>query len=83
MDQALKRQYNIGRRLGRLRERTGMTQEEAARELQLRGLDVSRDILAKIETGRHHIPIPVLQAMKQIYRTSFEEMLEPEEPRKE
>lgn len=76
MDQRLVQDYNIGKNLKRLRERAGLTQLEVAAKLQVMGLPVSREIYAQIELGRHHIRIRVLLGLKEIYKASYEELLE-------
>ena len=42
-----------------LREKLGWTQEELVNQLRLRGVDVSRSMIAKIESGKIDLqPIP-------------------------
>ena len=69
--------YNIGNNLRLLRKRSGMKQREVVAKLQLMGLPITREIYAQIETGRHHIKITVLRALKEVYHASWDEMLEP------
>ena len=52
------------------------TQAEVAARLELRGLSVSREIYAQMETGKHHIKVSVLLALKEIFRADFEELFE-------
>lgn len=65
----------IADNLRRLREAQGLKQHEVAARLQVMGLPVTREIYAQIETGRHGIPISVLQGLRKIYRVDWEELL--------
>lgn len=64
----LKQDISIGQNLKSLRKATGYTQEQASAKIELLGLPITSDILAKIEQGRYSIRISVLLAMKQIYK---------------
>jgi len=44
-----------------------LTQEQVSAQLQIMGISISTDILAKMEQGRYSIKISVLIALKQIY----------------
>lgn len=79
VQQRIVQDVSIGRNLRRLRKREDLTQDQVAGRLQLMGLPVSREIYAQIESGRHHIRITVLMGLKEIFRTTYEEMLETEE----
>ncbi|MDY3010723.1 MAG: helix-turn-helix transcriptional regulator [Clostridiales Family XIII bacterium] len=76
MDQCLEQDYNIGKNLKRLRIKSKLTQAQVAAQLQVMGFPVSREIYAQIESGRHHIKIRVLIALKQIYNATYEELLD-------
>jgi len=74
MSANLKQDISIGKNLKQIRKRNGLTQEQVAAQLEVRGLPVSTDILAKMEQGKYSIRISVLLALKQIYRVeSFDE----------
>jgi ribosomal protein S12 methylthiotransferase len=45
----------IGKNIRTLRERSGITQEALAAKLQLRGCDITRSAVAKIEVGQRHL----------------------------
>ena len=68
MSTNLKQDISIGHNLKLLRKRAGLTQEQAAAQLQLLELPVTADILAKMEQGKYSIRISVLVALKRIYR---------------
>ena len=74
MSSALKQDVSIGMNLQAMRKRAGLTQSEASAQLEVLGLPMTADILAKMEQGRYSIRISVLLAMKKIYRvSSFDE----------
>ena len=65
MEQCIVQDLNIGNNLKKLRKRANLTQAEVAARLELRGLSVSREIYAQMETGKHHIKVSVLLALKE------------------
>lgn len=79
MDQCLLQDYNIGKNLKRLRQKSNLTQLEVATQLQVMGLPITREIYAQIETGKHHIRIRVLMGLKIIYDATYEELFEENE----
>lgn len=66
---------SIGRNIRRLREAAGMTQDAVATQLQLRGCDITRSAVAKIEVGQRHLYPDELILLREILKTSFDEML--------
>ena len=76
MEQRIVQDVNIGANLKKLRRRASMTQAEVAAKLELRGLYVSREIYAQIESGSHHIRVSVLLALKEIFHASYEVIFE-------
>lgn len=67
MSSNLKQDISIGKNLKKLRKDAHLTQEQVAAQLQVRGIAISPDILAKIEQGRYSIRISVLNELKSIY----------------
>ena len=65
----------FGARLRTIRERLPLTQEQLAAMLQVRGVDLTRSALAKIEVGQRHVYLDELIAFQQVLRVSFEELL--------
>ena len=63
-----KQDLSIGPNLKRLRKAAGLTQAQAAAQLEVRGLPISAEILAKMEQGKYSIRISALKALKEIYR---------------
>ena len=64
----------IGNNIRRLRERAGLTQEQVSANLQLRGCDITRSAIAKIEAGQRHIYPDEIILLKEILRTTYEEI---------
>lgn len=64
----------MGNNLRRLRQRKKLTQEQVAAKLQVRGCDVTRSALAKIEVGQRHLYVDELKALREIFDVSYEEL---------
>lgn len=73
MARTINQDISIGENLRRLRCRAGLTQEQAAARIQVKGIPMSREIISQMERGAHNINVSVLIAMKEIYKASFDE----------
>ena len=69
-------EYRLGRKIRGLREACGLTQDQVAAQLQIRGCDVTRSALAKMEVGQRHIYPDELKLLKEILAVSFEELFD-------
>lgn len=67
MSNGLKQDISIGQNLKSLRRKAKLTQREASAQLEILGVPMTENILAKIEQGRYSVRISVLLALKQIY----------------
>jgi len=67
MSNGLKQDISIGHNLKVLRKQANLSQREASAQLEILGVPMTEDILAKIEQGRYSVRISVLLALKQIY----------------
>lgn len=65
----------IGQNIRRLREQAGMTQDLLATKLQIRGCDVTRSAIAKIEVGQRHLYVDELILIHEILAVSFDDLL--------
>ncbi len=65
----------VGQKIRRLREAGGLTQEQLAARLQVRGCDLTRSALAKIEAGQRHIYAFELRQLREALGTTYEELL--------
>lgn len=66
--QKIKQDLSIGKNMKELREKAGLTQEQAVAKLQLEGLGVSREMLSQMERGGYNVAVSVLIALKRIYK---------------
>jgi transcriptional regulator with XRE-family HTH domain len=64
----------IGANIRILREKAGYTQEYVATKLQLNGCDITRSAVAKIEVGQRHLYPDEIILLKEILKTSYEEI---------
>ena len=62
----------IGRNIRTLREKAGMTQEQLAVQLQLRGCDITRSSVAKIEVGQRHLYPDEILWIREILNADYE-----------
>ena len=62
----------IGSNIRNIREENGMTQEELSAKLQLRGCDITRSAIAKIEVGQRHLYSDEIILIKEILNTEYE-----------
>lgn len=65
----------VGQQIRLLREAKGLTQEQLAARLQVRGCDVTRSALAKIEVGQRHIYVAELRCLREALGTSYDKLL--------
>ena len=72
MDSAVERR--IGQNIRNLREQAGLTQEMLSAQLQVRGCDITRSALAKIEVGQRHLYPDEIIHLKAILRVSFDDI---------
>ena len=64
----------IGSNIRQLRERAGLTQEQLSANLQLRGCDITRSAVAKIEAGQRHIYPDEIILLREILHATYEEI---------
>lgn len=64
----------IGANIRRIRKQKKLKQVETVRELQLLGIDMTRESFVKIERGIQHIYASQLKAIKEVLDTSYEEL---------
>lgn len=77
MSNGLKQDISIGSNLKALRRGLNLTQRDVSAQLEILGIPMSEDILAKIEQGKYSVRISVLLALKQIYKVnSFDTFFE-------
>lgn len=71
MAHILNQDISIGENLRTLRRRAGLSQEQVAAQLQIRGINISREIISQMERGEHNIRISVLLALRDLYQADI------------
>ena len=68
----------IGERLKELRKINNLSQRDLARELQLVGMDMDKNVITRIETNKRYVTDFELQALKQIFNVSYDYLIDGE-----
>ena len=68
----------VGRNVRALREQAGLTQEQLSARLQVRGCDITRSALAKIEVGQRHLYPDEICALREILSVPYEAIFKTE-----
>lgn len=77
MANGFKQDISIGPNIKALRKKAGLSQRDISAKLELMGIPMTEDIMAKIEQGRYSVRISVLLALKQILNVnSFDAFFE-------
>lgn len=66
---------NVGERIRSLRIKNKLTQEQLSARLQIKGCDMTRSALAKVEVGQRHIYIDEIKCLKEILGVQYEDLL--------
>lgn len=66
----------IGERLKILRTQANLSQRDLARELQLLGIDMDKNVITRIETNKRYVTDFELQALRQLFNTSYEYLID-------
>lgn len=66
----------VGENIRKIREREKITQDRLAAMMQLRGCDITRSALAKIEVGQRHLYPDEIILLKKILRVDYEEIFD-------
>ena len=69
----------IGERLKALRSAKKLSQRDLARELQLIGMDMDKNVITRIETNKRYVTDFELQALKEIFGVSYDYLIDGEE----
>ena len=68
-------EIRIGENIREIRKQKGIGQTELVRQLQLNGIEMTRETLVKIERGIQHIQATQLRGIRDTLWTSYEELL--------
>ncbi|MBE7045446.1 MAG: helix-turn-helix transcriptional regulator [Ruminococcaceae bacterium] len=66
----------IGERLKILRTQANLSQRDLARERQLLGIDMDKNVITRIETNKRYVTDFELQALRQLFNTSYEYLID-------
>ena len=66
----------IGERLKMLRAEKKLSQRDLARELQLIGIDMDKNVITRIETNKRYVADFELQALKEIFNVSYDYLID-------
>lgn len=69
----------IGERLKLLRNAAGLSQRDLARELQLIGIDMDKNVITRIETNKRYVTDFETQALKQLFNVSYDYLIDGKE----
>ena len=69
----------VGQNIRKIRMMRKLSQEQVAAQLQVRGCDVTRSALAKIEVGQRHIYLDEFRLLSALLQVSYSELLSGEE----
>ena len=64
----------IGQKIRELRMEQGLSQDQLSAQMQIRGCNVSRSALAKIEVGQRHLYSDEIRILKEILKTTYDEL---------
>lgn len=67
----------IGSNIRRIRLEKGIGQTELIKQLQLMDVDITRETLVKIESGKQHIKLEQLKKIKCFFDTTYDNFFEP------
>ena len=77
MEQKIKQDsIHIGENIRRERPRKGIGQTELVRQLQLAGVEMTRETLVKIERGTQHIQATQLRGIRDALGVTYDELLQ-------
>ena len=64
----------ISENLIELRKQHGLSQRDLARELQIHGCDMDKNVITRIETQKRYVTDIVIQKLCEIFNVTFEEI---------
>lgn len=64
----------FGNNIRKIRKNKKLTQDQLAAQLQIKGCDITRSAMAKIEVGQRHLYPDEIRLLKELLNVSFDEM---------
>ncbi len=69
----LTQDISIGQNLQKARRKAKLTQDQVSAQLQVRGYNVSREMLSQMERGLYNIRVSILVQLADIYHIEIQE----------
>ena len=69
----IKQDISIGGNLKKCRQSCGLTQNEVASRLQVRGIDIHQKIISEMELGKYSIRVSVLLELAELYSVQVQD----------
>ena len=66
----------ISERLIELRKRRGLSQRDLARELQILGCDMDKNVITRIETQKRYVTDIEIQKICEVFHVTFEDLIQ-------
>ncbi len=66
----------ISERLIELRKRHGLSQRDLARELQILGCDMDKNVITRIETQKRYVTDIEIQKICEVFHVTFEDLIQ-------
>ncbi len=66
----------ISDRLIELRKRHGLSQRDLARELQILGCDMDKNVITRIETQKRYVTDIEIQKICEVFHVTFEDLIQ-------
>ena len=64
----------LGKNIRSLRKKAGLSQEQLAARLQIKGCDITRSAVAKIEVAQRHIYPDELKLLREILNVTYDDL---------
>lgn len=69
-------EIKIGKKIKEIRIKNGLTQDFLSAKMQIKGCDITRSAIAKIEVGQRHLYPDEIKLIKEILNTTYDEIFE-------
>lgn len=66
----------IGLRLKGLRKENNLSQRDLARQLQLAGIDMDKNVITRIETNKRYVTDLELKALTEIFHVTYDYLID-------
>lgn len=66
----------IGLRLKDLRKEYNLSQRDLARQLQLAGIDMDKNVITRIETNKRYVTDLELKALTEIFQVTYDYLID-------